>query len=56
MGGIMMDKDFIIKRLTGLIEYGEAVKEDLELDKNEQGVTEWELDIKALKEALQIIG
>lgn len=52
---LKMYKEAIIKRLNGLIEYCESVKEDLDADENIEGVKEYALDIEALKGAIKLI-
>lgn len=50
-----MNKEVIISRLTGLIEYCESVKSDLEADENYIGVAEYKLDIEALNGAVELL-
>lgn len=49
-----MKKEIVIERLKGLIEYCESIKGEHELDKNEEAVAVYELDIIALKEAISM--
>jgi hypothetical protein len=52
-----MDKELIISRLQGLIEWGTNIRNDvIEANGNaDNGAKEWELDIAALNSAINII-
>lgn len=50
-----MNKETVIDRLKGLIDYCESVREDLESDGNNEGVAEYTLDIEALKYAIELL-